>query len=89
MIVNTGLDPVAHGDIRRMRRRGETERAGSLHGLKGSEPGTFNPTSGRVTRLRLVSAGQLVSNKIACPDRFKSQGQLHENRDRILRSVRL
>ncbi len=31
--VTTGLDPVVHGDTRRMRRRGETERAGSLHGL--------------------------------------------------------
>jgi hypothetical protein len=33
MIVTTGLDPVVHGDIRRMRRHGKTERAGSLHGL--------------------------------------------------------
>jgi hypothetical protein len=31
--VTTGLDPVVHGDIRRMRRHGKTERAGSLHGL--------------------------------------------------------
>jgi hypothetical protein len=31
--VTTGLDPVVHGDIRRTRRDGETERAGSLHGL--------------------------------------------------------
>jgi hypothetical protein len=33
MIVTTGLDPVVHGDIRRMRLHGERERAGSLHGL--------------------------------------------------------
>ena len=37
---------------------------------------TFNPASGRVTRLRLVSPGSLVSNKIARPDRFKRRGLL-------------
>jgi len=31
--VTTGLDPVIHGDIRLVRWHGETERAGSLHGL--------------------------------------------------------
>jgi hypothetical protein len=31
--VTTGLDPVVHDDIRRMRRHKETERAGSPHGL--------------------------------------------------------
>jgi len=31
--VTTGLDPVVHGDIPRMKRHGETERAGFLHGL--------------------------------------------------------
>jgi len=32
-LVTTGLDPVVHSDIRRMRQHGETERADSLHGL--------------------------------------------------------
>jgi hypothetical protein len=31
--VTTGLDPAVHGDARRLRRHGETERAGSRHGL--------------------------------------------------------
>src|SRR5580700_9206165 len=30
--VTTGLDPVVHGDTRRMRRHGETELEGSPHG---------------------------------------------------------
>jgi hypothetical protein len=32
-LVTTGLDPVVHGGTRRVKRHGETERAGSLHGL--------------------------------------------------------
>jgi hypothetical protein len=53
-------------------------------------------TSGRITKLRLVRPGSLVSNKIvffppeaAYINRFKSRGLVHEDRDRILRSMRL
>jgi len=54
--------------------------------------------SGRITKLRLVRPGSLVSNEIAFlgyppeatyTDRVKSRGLIHEDRDRILRSMRL
>jgi len=61
----------------------------SLTGYGVSRLRKCNPTSGRLTRLRLVSPGWLVSNKIACPDGVKPTGRIHENRDRILRPMRL
>jgi len=45
---------------------------------------TFNPTGGRVTRLRLVSSGWLVSNKIARPDGFKPGGR-SSRKDKVMK----
>ena len=52
--------------------------------------------AGRITKLRLVRRGSPVSNKFLghppgaeYTDRFKSRGLVHEDRDRILRSMRL
>jgi hypothetical protein len=34
-VVTTGLDPVAHADVQRIKQRGESRQASAPHGLPG------------------------------------------------------